>query len=857
MTTRQAILDALTVFCEAGQVVELRVPRVDGKKRTDSGYFDDLEKLAAAAARYDGRAAGVYFTLNPVEPALLARAANRVQEWAELSTSDEYIARRKWLPIDCDPRLGGKKRPAGISSTEEEHAAALEKTNTIREWLAAAGWPEPVEADSGNGGALLYAIDLPNDAASKTLIEQCLKALAAQFDDSMVDIDTSVYNAARIWKVYGTTAGKGDSTNERPHRRAALLRVPRTVKPVSSALLHTLARAGQSEKQVGASAGTRSGIDAERWLEKHQIEVSGVKQDAGSTIYQLAACPFNEDHRGSATVIQRQSGALAFRCLHDSCKAYDWRALREKFEPGVYERRNGGPPAAPTQQPAQGRSEFCTDLGNARRLIAQHGKDIRYVQEWGWLIWNGRCWEIDQTGEIERRAKETVLNIYKEAAAAPDHRREALAKHAIASQSAARIAAMIRLAESEADVRLTPADFDTYDWLLSCANGILDLRSGRLAAPARSYLLTRAVPTAYDPHATCPLFLTFLDRIFDGKAELIAYIRRVMGYALTGSTGAQCMFVLFGNGANGKSVLLNTLRALLGDYARNAAPETFLQQQQDRIRSDLARLAGCRMVSTVELDEGRRLSEALVKQMTGGEVITARFLNKNEFEFTPHFKVLMATNHKPIIRGTDYAIWRRIRLIPFTITIPEHERDPLLSERLVAELPGILAWAVGGCLEWQAGGLQEPEEVQTATNEYRSEMDLIGQFLDDTCVHGKQMTTPCAALYAAYARWCDDSGERPVTQRRFGAQMTERGIDRMRGGSAGAWSYIGIGLIVKRPDLTDLTDLNSPIYNNKKFNNEIPGNLDQLDQLDQAPLPDTPTPDADGLIERLRARGEH
>lgn len=335
------IQQALSVFCEPGQVVELRVPRVDGKKRTDSGYFNDLGKLAAAAVRYDGRASGVYFTLNPVEPALLARAANRVQEWAELSTSDEYIARRRWLPIDCDPRLGGKKRPAGISSTDDEHAAAIAKANQIREWLATAGWPEPVEADSGNGGALLYAIDLPNDDASKALIEQCLKALAAQFNDSQVDIDTTVHNAARIWKVYGTTAGKGDSTTERPHRRASLLRVPRTIKAVSLSLLQTLARRVQPEKQTAQPTPQRTGIDPERWLERFNIEVSGIKQDGPSTIYQLAECPFNENHKGSATVIQRQSGALAFRCLHDSCKNYDWRALRVKFEPGAYDRRNG------------------------------------------------------------------------------------------------------------------------------------------------------------------------------------------------------------------------------------------------------------------------------------------------------------------------------------------------------------------------------------------------------------------------------------------------------------------------------------------------------------------------------------
>lgn len=847
---------ALTVLCEPGQVVELRVPEVDGKKRTDSGYFNDIAALAKAAANYDGRASGVYMTLNPVEPALLARAQNRVREWAKLTTSDDYIARRRWLPIDCDPRMNGKKRAAGISSTDEEHAAALAKADQIREWLATAGWPEPIEADSGNGGALLYLIELPNDADSKTLVEQCLKAIAAKFDDNTADIDTGVSNAARIWKVYGTLAGKGDSTADRPHRRASILRAPRNIKAVPIDLLRTLAKSGQSEEKTPQSVALRGAFDIEKWLERFNIEVSGVKKDGSSTIYQLAECPFNSDHTASATVIQRQNGALGFRCLHDSCKNYNWQAMREKYEPGVYERRNGTAPASKTTQATTGDlAEYCTDLGNARRLINQHGGDVRYVQEWGWLVWNGLCWEIDQTGEVERRAKSTVMSIYQEAASAPEHKKEMLAKHAISSQAAARIGAMIRLAESEADVRLTAADFDTHDWLLTCANGVLDLRTGKVTKPNRDHLLTRAIPTAYDPKADCPMFLAFLDRIFDSNQALINYIQRLAGYALTGSTGAQCMFVLYGSGANGKSVLLNTLRALLGDYARNAAPETFLQQQQDRIRSDLARLAGCRIVSTVELDEGKRLSEALVKQMTGGDVITARFLNKNEFEFTPHFKVLMATNHKPIIRGTDYAIWRRIRLIPFAVTIPEAERDPLLSERLADELPGILNWAIAGCLEWQAHGLQEPDEVQDATSAYRGEMDLIGQFLEDTCVTGAQMTTACAALYSSYTTWCEESGERPVTQRRFGAQMTERGIERLRGGG-GTWQYLGVGLLTKRSDVSDVSYPNSQVSPREKLNDEIPGiqrHLRHLDHSTQTTMADEP--DATGLVERLRARG--
>lgn len=367
----QTIKEALSVLCEPGHVIELRVPKVDNKKRTDSGYFTDMGMLAATAAKYDGRAAGVYITLNPVEPALLARAKNHVREWAELTTSDDYIAARRWLPIDCDPKVNGKKRPAGVSSTDAEHQAAIEKAHAIQDYLSAAGWPDPIIADSGNGGALLYRIDLPNDKESADLVAACLRALATRFDDSTADIDTAVFNAARIWKLYGTLAGKGDSTNERPHRRAALLTIPSPLKPVPRQLLQTLARSVEPEKN-GAQPRTSGTIEARSWLNKHGIAIAGEKTGKdGSTIYTLDTCPFNADHAApDACVIQHRSGALVFKCLHSSCQPYDWRALREKMEPGVYERRNGKLPSAaqPEEKQSAAIARALEHLGYSFRL---------------------------------------------------------------------------------------------------------------------------------------------------------------------------------------------------------------------------------------------------------------------------------------------------------------------------------------------------------------------------------------------------------------------------------------------------------------------------------------------------------
>lgn len=498
------------------------------------------------------------------------------------------------------------------------------------------------------------------------------------------------------------------------------------------------------------------------------------------------------------------------------------------------------------QVPEDPKEQFsCSDLGNARRMVAQHGADLRFVKGWDWLAWDGKRWRIDDTGEVDRRAQSTARAIYQEATDAPDHKRQALARHAIASESAGKITSMIRLAESQPEIRATPESFDANDWLLTCSNGTIDLRSGELLPHDRAHMLTKAISVAYHPQARAPQWLAFLDRIFAGNQDLIGYVQRMMGYMLTGSTGAQCMFIAHGKGANGKSVLIDVIRALLGDYARNADPSTFLAQQSERIRSDLARLAGVRFVSTVELDEGRRLSEALVKQVTGGDPITSAFKFKDEFEFMPRFKLLMATNHKPVIKGTDYAIWRRIKLIPFGVTIPEDERDEQLTDKLKTELPGILAWTVRGCLDWQRDGLNEPTDVRAATNAYRAEQDVIGQFIDECCIEGPRMQVATADLYAAYAKWCDDGGERGVNQRRFAQQMTERGVDRVR--SRSGWFYIGVGLLDpnynppagesetpqgEKCDPRDPRDPNSGNFTREEHTKERSGKLDHEDHED-------------------------
>jgi len=333
ITSYTNIHAALGLLTAPGQVVELRVIGVDGRaNRTDSGYFDDMDALAKVAARYDGRATAVYVTLHPVVPALLARATNRMQEWAKTTTNDTEITCRRWLTFDTDPT-----RPAGISSTDEEHDAALARARAIRVFLRERGWPEPIYADSGNGGHLLYFVDLPADDGGLT--QRILAAVAALFDDRLVKVDRTVYNPGRIWKVYGTLARKGDSTPDRPHRRARILEAPEVVEPVPYVLLEALAGGAPPVKttQAATDAGGKrrvAGFDVEAYLRDHDIGFTGPVDYDGGKKWLLDACVWNGHSDKAAIVIQKADGTIGANCSHSSCEGKGWKDLRDTVEPG-------------------------------------------------------------------------------------------------------------------------------------------------------------------------------------------------------------------------------------------------------------------------------------------------------------------------------------------------------------------------------------------------------------------------------------------------------------------------------------------------------------------------------------------
>jgi len=453
---------------------------------------------------------------------------------------------------------------------------------------------------------------------------------------------------------------------------------------------------------------------------------------------------------------------------------------------------------------------YLTELGNAERMVAKFGRDLHHCHEWGkWLIWDSRRWLDDKTGSVDQLAKETIRSIYAEAESiSPNDLRELLLNHAQRSETAHKLRAMLSLAASEKGVPVLSGDLDKNPWLLTVKNGTIDLHTGELRPHNRHDLTTKLSPFAYDPDASCPTWTGFLDRIMGGNQELIAFLQRAVGYSLTGDVGEQALFFLYGTGANGKTTFLKTILDLVGEYGRQAEPGLLIQKNIDSHPTGIAELFGARFVATTEVEEGRRMAETLVKQMTGGDRQKGRFMRQDWFEFEPTYKLWLAANHRPIIRSTDYGIWRRIRLIPFEVTIPPDQQDRQLLTKLRAEFEGILAWAVQGCLDWQRLGLGEPFEVKEAIKSYREEMDTLGAFIADRCIVNPDALIKVARLHELYSSWCSENKEIALSQRRLGVKLVERGYRRKRG-SMGVWLWVGIGESDGNgSDATDTSDMN-------------------------------------------------
>jgi putative DNA primase/helicase len=414
---------------------------------------------------------------------------------------------------------------------------------------------------------------------------------------------------------------------------------------------------------------------------------------------------------------------------------------------------------------ADTRPPAFSDEALALRFAERHTGDLRFVAAWNkWLIWTGARWRFDDT----LHAFDLARHVCREAA------RECNDRHGASIASARTRGAVEHLARSDRRLAATIDQWDADPWLLNTPDGVVDLRTGNARPHRAEDYMTKI--TAVGPRGGCPRFLAFLDQIADSDGELVSYLQRVFGYALTGITREHALFFGHGTGANGKSVLMSTVSGTLGDYHKTAPIEAFIATKSDRIPNDIAGLHGARLVTATETEEGRGWAEAKIKSLTGGDKISARFMRAEWFEFLPAFKLVIAGNHKPSLRSVDEAIRRRFHLIPFSVTIPPEERDGELTENLRAEWPGILAWMIAGALEWQAGGLRPPQAVRDATDAYLAAEDGITAWIDDKCERRVGAWESSSALFASWSAWANAAGENPGSNKRFAQALETRGF---------------------------------------------------------------------------------
>lgn len=905
---------AIGVFLEPGSVIELRAPKTE-RDGVIAGYFSDGAALLQAVRSIDSKAPGIYVTLNPVSPTLQARAVNRVKPRMRELTGDGDVVRRRLLLLDFDP-----VRPAGMSSTHGEHEAALDAAMRAAQELGATGWPAPVYADSGNGGHLVYLIDLPNDDDSTSLVKTILLASHQRWTNAIVNVDRTVFNASRISKIYGSVARKGDSTEERPHRISRIIDLPEQLVSVPVLLLREFgATAVAAQKTAAPGSFTPRGpisqkteFDLERWLADHNVAIHrGPEIHEGSERWILDACPFNPSHLHPDASVWRNlaSGRLGFKCLHDSCEGKHWADFRAVYEPlrsqytGPYrERSRPTPPAgAPSGRPVESDSdteipgnaadveaavtdviaqndlaqalrlvsalatlrpmfraveiaklrehfkkrwpsrEFnealrdamsaaaagsnpppddddeagagldgegpdlrpfpCTDAGNGERIVVMHGINVRYCGEMKkWLVWDGKRWAVDHHNITRRMAKDMARLLYRQALRDGS---ESLKHHARESESYRAITAALGSAATEPGIPITAAELDQHPFLFNCPNGVIDLRNGKMMPHNRDFLITKLCPIPFDPEARAERFKGFVERamganpeadeIGERTARLVGFLQRAFGYALTADVSEKVLFIFHGErGDNGKTTLLTVFRELLGkDYSGQLSIDTVMSSkgQDSTARADLADLRGLRLVVTSEVEREHKLGVGKIKYITGGmgEIKSCRKY-ENPIEFLGTHKLFMDCNFRPVIRESgDEAIWNRVRLVPFTVTIPKAERDKRLIDKLRREFPGILAWAVRGCAEWQRlGELGVPPEVQDAVQEWREHDDPLKEFLDDRCQTvpdqpGDEMHVAARDLTEAYSGWAQQTREKfPLGREALNERLLSKGFKQGR-----------------------------------------------------------------------------
>ncbi|HET9409791.1 MAG TPA: phage/plasmid primase, P4 family [Candidatus Sulfotelmatobacter sp.] len=523
----------------------------------------------------------------------------------------------------------------------------------------------------------------------------------------------------------------------------------------------------------GANGRSAVSFDLNRWMAAHNMEILKRKPD-GIIIVPCPGTHGEHDKRdGRAFVKQLPGGAIAAGCLHATCSLANtngnrWREFRGLIE-GIKLQGKKRPvaPAGNTLQESQLPLRFSEDT-LALRFTDRHIDDLRYVARWGrWLRYDGTCWREDAVLDVFDKCRVVCREASEECL------REGNVSLARQLVDVSTVAAVHRLATSDQRTAATTDQWDASVWLLNTPGGAVDVCAGEFRPCVREDYCTKI--TAVAPAGGCPQWLRFLERITNQDLELERFLQRMVGYCLTGSTREQCLFFLYGTGANGKSVFEVTISGILGDYAKTAPIETFIASAGERHPTDLAGLQGARLVTAVETEQDRRWAESKIKTLTGGDPISVRFMRQDFFEYTPQFKLVIAGNHKPALRSVNEAIRRRFHLVPFNVTIPEAERDLQLAEKLRTEWPGILQWAIDGCIEWYRDGLNPPTIMKDATTAYLANEDHVARWIEDCCAVGVREVAKTKALYKSYCEWCEANNEKPLSSKEFSPELDRKG----------------------------------------------------------------------------------
>jgi len=530
----------------------------------------------------------------------------------------------------------------------------------------------------------------------------------------------------------------------------------------------------ERETKDGAATKLRPSFILEEWLTKYSIPI--IRRKPNGVI--LIACPGShgeyDKNDERAFIMQFPNGAVAMGCLHETCSLANtngnrWREFRRLVEGEWVRRKKLARTNGSQTTEAETPLKFSEDA-LALQFTSLHEKDLRYVEPWGkWMVYDGTCWREDAILDVFDKCRRVCRQASEECL------REGSTPAAKKLASASTVAAVHRLATSDQRTAATTAQWDSSIYLLNTPGGAIDVCTGEKRPCVREDFCTKI--TAVAPGGPCPLWRHFLGQVTDWNAELESFLQRMVGYSLTACTCEECLFFLFGLGANGKSKFIGAISGMMGSYAKTAPIETFICTSGERHPTDLAGLQGARLVTAIETEPDRRWAESKIKTLTGGDPISARFMRQDFFEFTPAFKLIIVGNHRPSLRSANEAIRRRFHLVPFNVTIPEAERDLNLADKLRAEWPGILQWAIEGCIAWHRDGLGPPAIVKDATAAYLANEDHVARWIEDCCLVGEREVAKTQALYKNYCAWCEANNEKPLSSKEFSPELDRKGYE--------------------------------------------------------------------------------